>query len=87
MPFVHQHKVIPLERFDGDGLVTHLVLELVNVENLDGVPGKQSATVLVEQLGFDSCRLKLAQVLLARPSFGVRRRIRFSSRRRPCFSR
>ena len=68
--FVDQHQIVALEGIDGDGLVAHLVLELVDVEDLDRLPGEQSASVLVEQLRRDARRLELAQVLLAQPLVG-----------------
>ena len=67
MALIHQHEVVALEGIDGDGLVAHLVLELVNVEDLDRCPAKSSATVLIEELGLNARRLELARVLLAKP--------------------
>ena len=49
--FIDQHEIVPLEGIDGDGLVAHLVLELVDVEDLDRLPGEQPLPVLLEQLG------------------------------------
>ena len=43
MAFVHQHQVVALEGVDGDGLVAHLVLELVDIEDLNRPPREQSA--------------------------------------------
>ncbi len=70
VPLVHQHQIVALEGVDGDGLVAHLVLELMDVEDLDRLPGEQPAPVLVEQLRVDAGRLELAQVLLGEPFVG-----------------
>jgi hypothetical protein len=67
---VHQHQVVAFEGVDGDGLVAHLVAQPGDFEDLDRLPGEQPAPVLVEQLGFDARRLKLAQVLLGQAFVG-----------------
>ena len=64
MPFIDEDEVIPFEGVDGDRLVPHLVLELVNVQNLDPLTSKQARAVLLEQLGGKPGGLELTQMLL-----------------------
>ena len=65
MAFIHQDKIVPLKCIDGDGLVAHLILQFVDVENLNCLPANRSASVLIEEFGLDSSGLELSQVLLA----------------------
>ena len=65
MSFIHQDKIVPFKCVDGDGLVAHLILQFVDVENLNCMTREQVASILVEEFGLDSSGLKLAQVLLA----------------------
>jgi hypothetical protein len=63
--FVYEDKIVPFKRIDGDGLVAHLVLEFVDVEDLNRLACEKPAPILVEKLSLDSRRFELAQVLLA----------------------
>jgi len=62
---VDQNEIIAFESFDRDGLVTHLILELVDVEDFDFLPGEESGAVLLEKLRSKTRHLELAQMLLA----------------------
>ena len=64
VPFVHQHEVVAFEGVHRHGLVTHLVAQPGDFNDLHCLPGEQTAPVLVEQLGLDARRLELAQMLL-----------------------
>ena len=64
--FVDQHEIVALEGIDGDGLVAHLVLELVDVEDLDPlVRRKARVPSFLKSSAAMPGRLELAQVLLA----------------------
>ena len=82
MPLVDQDEVIPLEGINGDCLFTHLVAQSRNFDDLNRSAGVQSPSLLVEDLGVDSCRLELAEMLLAQPLVGVRSKMRFNLRPR-----
>ena len=70
MAFVYQHQIAGLESIHSDRLVAHVVGQLVDVDNLHRLAGKQTASVLVEQLGLDASRCELNQVLIAQTLVG-----------------
>ncbi len=63
--FVDQDQVVVLEGVDGDGLVAHVLTQLMDVDDLDGLPREEAASVLVEDLGLDARSLQLFEVLPA----------------------
>ena len=65
MPLIDQHEIISLEGVDGDGLVAHLVIELVDIEDFNPLAGEKPAAVLLEQFGGQAGGFKLAQMLAA----------------------
>ena len=68
MPFVDQDQVRSLEGGDRDGLVAHVVGQLVDVKNLDPSSLEEVASVLGEDAGGDPRDLEFVEVL-ARESF------------------
>ncbi len=40
MAFIDQHEIVALEGIDGDGLIAHLIFQLVNIEDFDPLSGE-----------------------------------------------
>jgi hypothetical protein len=84
---VHQHQVVALEGVHGDGLVAHLVAQPGHFEDLHRLAGEQPRPSLLNSSASMPAASNSRRCCWERPSFGVSRRMRFSSRRRPCVFR
>ena len=60
MSFVHKDEVVALEGVYGDGLLAHLLLELGDLQDLDGLSGEEATSVFLEDLRLDTGLLELA---------------------------
>lgn len=60
MPLIDQHQVVAFESLDGDGLLAHLILELVDIKDFDRATSEQTTPVFVEQLRDDARSLEFA---------------------------
>ena len=67
MPLVHQHEIVGLERIYGDRLLTHVLFQLVDVNDLNRPASEQPTPLLREEFGLHPRKLEFAQVLLRKP--------------------
>ena len=69
MAFIHEHQIVTFEGFNGDLFITHLIAQLIYIDDFDGAARR--ALSLVEELRETEARqAQLLQMLTAQPFVG-----------------